>query len=424
MLWQRNRTRATISLTLMIALTGAGSSSVTSNADTPSRKLRIATYIAPPYQTELNGKLAGTSTDTVRCLFDRIDQPYELLLYPPKRAYGRLHSGSVDALYSYSDSNPKGDDVPVSSPIALEKWYFYSNLPLTDRKDKGPYLGDIGVVLGTDHERWLDAEGYDVKVRAPSLDNLLNMLALKRIDTILADQNTVQESAIYRKIISLGSLHHRFVQYQPKRIALNQHASRRYPSLISELNREINTCKPISMALEQFERELIREQMQDYLADVLESYSLLQAVHVHNQRFTELSQEQINALDDQWAMEQPTQQGELIQRTVFSPEADVLRLIKKRSEGVIEEILLVDAQGINVVTTDLSSDFYQGDEKKFRNAIAVPEDFYIEDIHYDESTGHYLSHVSQALIADDDMLAGVVIFGVNVEKALLSQFSD
>jgi hypothetical protein len=97
-----------------------------------------------------------------------------------------------------------------------------------------------------------------------------------------------------------------------------------------------------------------------------------------------------------------------------------LREIKKQSQDVVTEIIVTDTRGLNVAISDMTSDYWQGDEEKFIEVFSQPANtMHFGDINYDESTKRFQLQLSVPLYTEEKFEPlGVMVFGVDVEKVL------
>jgi hypothetical protein len=77
----------------------------------------------------------------------------------------------------------------------------------------------------------------------------------------------------------------------------------------------------------------------------------------------------------------------------------------------------MDDKGMNVALSDVTSDYWQGDEAKWQQTYLVgPDAVHIGDVELDESTQTYQSQVSITVVDPDTKAPiGALTFGVNVE---------
>ena len=92
--------------------------------------------------------------------------------------------------------------------------------------------------------------------------------------------------------------------------------------------------------------------------------------------------------------------------------------LKKIQSGApyYAEIFLMDNQGANVAMTDKTSDYWQGDEAKFKKSFnngagAV----FVDDVEFDDSAQVYLVQVSVPVM-DGGKAIGAITFGIDVEQ--------
>ena len=80
------------------------------------------------------------------------------------------------------------------------------------------------------------------------------------------------------------------------------------------------------------------------------------------------------------------------------------------------EIFVMDNQGANVAMTDKTSDYWQGDEAKFKESYKGGAGaVHIGDVEFDDSTQAYLVQVSVP-VKDGKKVIGAITFGIDVDK--------
>ncbi len=91
-----------------------------------------------------------------------------------------------------------------------------------------------------------------------------------------------------------------------------------------------------------------------------------------------------------------------------------LRQLQK-SMPYAAEIFVMDNQGANVCMTDKTSDYWQGDEAKFKNSYNGGQGgIFIDEVEFDESTQTYVSQVSVPVM-DGNAVIGAITISVDVE---------
>ncbi len=80
------------------------------------------------------------------------------------------------------------------------------------------------------------------------------------------------------------------------------------------------------------------------------------------------------------------------------------------------EIFVMDNQGANVCMTDKTSDYWQGDEAKFKNSFKGGAGaVFIDEVEFDDSAQAYLVQVSVPVMEGGKAI-GAITFGIDVDK--------
>ncbi|MFT6104269.1 MAG: hypothetical protein ACJA1E_000688 [Paracoccaceae bacterium] len=147
---------------------------------------------------------------------------------------------------------------------------------------------------------------------------------------------------------------------------------------------------------------------------------LADAIKSQNMKTAGLAQSAIDELDLQWRAEVGTSTQTLITPVLTGPVADFLRVQVEASGGAITEVFAMDARGLNVAASDVTSDYWQGDESKFsetfpKGAGAV----HFSEIEFDESSQTYQGQIS-FVITDPETSTpiGAITIGVNAEALM------
>lgn len=143
---------------------------------------------------------------------------------------------------------------------------------------------------------------------------------------------------------------------------------------------------------------------------------VIAAVKGANASGATLAPNDILALDGQWRAE-IGKESALIKGVVENPTSALLRDYVDASEGKITEVIIMDAQGLNVAVSDVTSDYWQGDEEKHQKTFGVgPDAIHVSEVEFDESTQSYQAQVSFTII-DPATGAGIgaATIGLNAE---------
>ena len=123
--------------------------------------------------------------------------------------------------------------------------------------------------------------------------------------------------------------------------------------------------------------------------------------------------DQIKALDEKWKATPGI--ADYMKALSDSECGKHLREIMN-SAPYYSEIFVMDNQGANVAMTDKTSDYWQGDEAKFKKSFNGGSGaVFVDDVEFDESAQAYLCQVSVP-VKDGDAVIGAITIGIDVDK--------
>lgn len=159
--------------------------------------------------------------------------------------------------------------------------------------------------------------------------------------------------------------------------------------------------------------QYVKQTVVPWLSDPLVQSSIL----ADNAKHAGLSEADIIALDKKWRAEVGHSNAPTIDAVMKAPISDMLRKQEKASGGQIVEIFVMDDRGLNVGASDVTSDYWQGDEAKWQKTYAVgPDAIDIGDVSFDELSQTYEAQVS--IPVNDPATGkpiGAVTVGLNAE---------
>ncbi len=122
---------------------------------------------------------------------------------------------------------------------------------------------------------------------------------------------------------------------------------------------------------------------------------------------------QIQAKDKEWKGFAGV--ADYMKAIMESPCGKHLRTLQN-STGYYSEIFVMDNQGANVCMTDKTSDYWQGDESKFKKSFAGGTGaVFVDDVEFDDSSQTYQVQVSVP-VKDGGKVIGAITFGVDVDR--------
>lgn len=99
-----------------------------------------------------------------------------------------------------------------------------------------------------------------------------------------------------------------------------------------------------------------------------------------------------------------------------TPEVAALKQFQDGTGGVVSEFFCVDAKGGNVCQTQLTSDWFQGDEPKFKDCAKDGGVVAYGKMNRDDTTGETGVHVSIPVFDSNNKFIGAAIVLVIVDK--------
>lgn len=161
-------------------------------------------------------------------------------------------------------------------------------------------------------------------------------------------------------------------------------------------------------------RDFADKQVRGWVSDA----SVVAAVKAQNQETAAFDDQKIDSLDKQWRAETGQDARPLIDSVLKRQISEYLRAKKDETQGVVTEIFVMDAKGLNVGQSDVTSDYWQGDEAKWKETFLKGKDaVHVSEVEQDESTQAFQSQVSLPVVdpASGEVI-GAVTVGVNVEQ--------
>ena len=149
----------------------------------------------------------------------------------------------------------------------------------------------------------------------------------------------------------------------------------------------------------------------------IEDPVIIEALKSQNVLHAHLTQAAIDDLDATWRTEFASDIHPLIDTLVGNPLSMLLKDKQVASGGVITEIFVIDAKGLSVGESEISSDYWQGDELKWQKTyLAGASALFVDAAEKDESTQMLQSQASLT-ISDPNtgQPIGAITIGINLD---------
>lgn len=142
------------------------------------------------------------------------------------------------------------------------------------------------------------------------------------------------------------------------------------------------------------------------------------AIKAQNAKNAALAESEIIKMDKTWRAEVKASGGSLTKSVLANALSTYLKKVKADSQGLYTEIFVMDNKGLNVGQSDLTSDYWQGDEAKWQKTYKVgPQAIHIGKVKTDESSQTLQSQLSVPVTDPaSGKVIGAVTVGVNVEQ--------
>jgi hypothetical protein len=159
--------------------------------------------------------------------------------------------------------------------------------------------------------------------------------------------------------------------------------------------------------------EYVTVKVKPWLTDAV----IISAIKAQNATNAKLSDADILALDKKWRAEVDSSSRATIDSVLNNALSKLLVEKKEKSEGAITEIFIMDAKGLNVGQSDITSDYWQGDEAKFKKSFGVGKNaLFVDEVEKDESSQTLQSQASVTISDESGTPIGAVTIGINVDS--------
>lgn len=160
-------------------------------------------------------------------------------------------------------------------------------------------------------------------------------------------------------------------------------------------------------------REFAKSTVQDWISNP----AVIKAIKNQNARHADLSQADIVAMDKKWRAETASVKRPMIDRVLSNELSRFLAKVRKDQHGIVTEVFIMDNRGLNVGQSDVTSDYWQGDETKWKKTYLVgPDAMIIDEVELDESTQTFQSQLSMSITDEaTGKVIGAITVGIDVE---------
>ncbi len=400
--------------------------------------------LASPYRTDTHNEqqITDKSKDVLRCIFDKMQLSYAITEVPWLRAQRYLSTQTVAGVITTMPYREAEAHAVLSAPLALEKWSWYFEATDLLFDDTNKHQLNIGAISNSNQAIWLKAQGYQNLTLVETYQQLLILIEKKRIDAFIADQATLKPALQSALLSTLQStlqstqqstrqttilknnylkIKSKFLNYVPQGIYFSKAYLKDQPNLMQSFNENVSLCTPDVIELLAREKLLIKKKVLPKIYNWVQNPLISKTLNLQNLSNSKIAQSEILALDKRWIAEIHTGKYSVIQQLLDNPLSRFLQTKQKQSDHLYTELFITDRHGLNAAMSQPTSDYWQGDEKKYLQTLGLENgSIFIDDIKYDESTKKFQSQISIVINdLDKNTALGMLTVGVDVEKALL-----
>lgn len=165
-------------------------------------------------------------------------------------------------------------------------------------------------------------------------------------------------------------------------------------------------------------KQLISKAFIGDLSKILKNEIVQMMVKAQNRRHAKIQQAEVEALDKKWRAERKAEDKPLISATLSNPLSVYLLRMQARAGGLYSEIFIMDDKGLNVGQSSITSDYWQGDEAKYKKTFLVaPDAVFIDEPEWHKGTKTWRAQVNMTIAANDGGQAiGAAVFEINLTE--------
>lgn len=367
--------------------------------------------------------VVGETVDTVNCAASQAGWSTRIRVTPQNRAVHSLQRNLIDGYFAIDPSKELDATAKRSNPVTLEKWYFFKTEP-----GAVPESARIGVVDGSNEKAWLESKGFDIFMGVSLPSQLLALLQRGRIDAAVMDIRAMTD--LHGPDNSgFGNLNPHFIRYAPLYLYLSDSFTANNPDFLPTFNKFLPACMEGQVTLSAVEEEHVRSIAEQLFSELNSVLNLQQAIDA-GPRMENLTD--VLNFDAKWQALAPGNAPELANAILELPGSRALYAWKLNHKEFVTEALLMNNLGTLAAMSQLTSDYWQGDEPKFTRVVenlkaglTGRDAIYVSDIRYDASTSRFQVMVSAPVgPVSDNLPKGVVALGLDIERALGDRNSE
>lgn len=378
----------------------------------------LGTNVLQKKAQQASEPVQGGSVEHVKCILDDMKIAYQIRSLPWRRARQDVHASVIDGFFTAVGIDEANDYATFSAPLALENWYWFWRTDMAAPASWKEHF-QVGVILGSQQEAILTNEGFSEFVTANNVEQLVKLLFSKRVDVVLMDKEQF-ENIIVKMEFHGRDYKSRFFRYMPLGVYFGAPFLVQHPDFLTAFNSRISACSTQKFELSPSEKDSIKKISAPWFQKIRTNNDVINAVIQQNTSNKNKSVNQLQKIDEQWQLAFKVGDIKLSKTVVNQSVSQLMKQFEVASNELLSEIIVMDDRGYNVAIADMTSDYWQGDEEKYTQVFAKPEQtLFFDQIQYDASSKRFQVQVSAPLYDPQTKKAiGAITLGVDIDKAL------
>jgi len=140
------------------------------------------------------------------------------------------------------------------------------------------------------------------------------------------------------------------------------------------------------------------------------------SIGASNDGHAKIDQGGIDTLDKEWKAETKAEKQPLIAEMLSSPLSNYLLYLQAQSAGLYTEMFVMDDKGLNVGQSSVTSDYWQGDEAKYKKTFQVgPDAIFVDEAEFNDDTKTWRAQLNFTVV---DPQSGKPIGAATIEMNL------
>lgn len=207
-----------------------------------SAEMRLMLPDFPPYTYMHDGKPSGIGIEVVEPILEKMGVKYTIQISSNHgRALRQLILEKSDGFFMASKNAERDKHAVFSKPILINKWVWVTLKSTNiDIKESSSSI-KVASLLNTNTERWLKKNNYRVVASASSIESLVKLLDVNRVDAIF-----LSEAVLIEAVGDLTKYNTSVAVEKDFGFYVSKSFIDKYPTFMQELNEHISQSSKVN----------------------------------------------------------------------------------------------------------------------------------------------------------------------------------